>query len=103
MKYKNKISLYLSFVKPFYAASLLLTSVCVWLGLKFGMSIFGVLFYFKVFSMSLVFYVADVYSSRKYYYYYNLGFSKRGLWLPVVITDVAIFLIVVLLSIYITK
>lgn len=50
--------------------------------------------------MLLVFYVADTYSSKRYYYFYNLGLSRSRLWFPVIIADLFLFLVIVLPSIY---
>ena len=58
-----------------------------------GIKTFQVLFWFKIFTLGLIFYYINSYKKKELYYYKNLGISKLKLWLPILIFDFLIFLI----------
>lgn len=57
-----------------------------------GNFILQVLFWFKILTLAITIYSINVYKRNEFYYYKNLGLSKRMLWLPILIFDFLLFL-----------
>jgi len=60
--------------------------------------IFGMLFWFKVATLGLIFYFVNSYKSKHYYYYQNLGLSKAMLWGVALGFDLFLFLFLCVFS-----
>lgn len=60
---------------------------------KNAVNLLQAIFWFKVFSLGIIFYFINSYKGKEIYYYKNLGVSKYKLWIPILIFDFSIFLI----------
>lgn len=61
-----------------------------------GWSTFIYLFWFKIISLSLIWYMMDRYRKQVYYYYFNLGLSKTLLWGFTLGIDFGLFLLLII-------
>jgi len=92
-EFKRRIRLYLTFMRSFYAANIILSLVCFWLLFKNGISIFGVLFYFKVITLGVIVYTINSIKKKEYYYYENLGIGRMKLWMSIILFDMLCYLL----------
>lgn len=93
------IRLILTFYKSFAFTSFFITFTC--LGLLYGFGAKGIymiqiLFWFKVFTLAVTVYSINIYKKNEFYYYKNLGISKRILWIPILTFDFLFFLITII-------
>lgn len=88
----RKCRLILTFYKSFLLASLVVNACCIYFFLKYGYGIFNVLFWFKIITLSLIFYYINDYKKKEFYYYQNLGISKQKLWVACLMFDFMLFL-----------
>lgn len=77
----RKARIILRFYQTFLPASWLLTACCSLIFQKWGIGTFSIFFWFKLSTMVLIFYLINTVSGKTFYYYYNLGLSKRLLWI----------------------
>jgi len=90
------------FYSGIFLANLLVTLSCVGLLMLFGtkaIEIFGVLFWYKLISMGMIFYLAIYYKKNELYYYQNLGVSKLMLGIATSVIDFILWLIVIVMVI----
>lgn len=92
------IRLILTFYKNFFLASFIITAVCAQIFWKYGIETFAVLFWFKIITLALIFYFIKTYKAKEFYYYQNLGISKITLWITTLVTDFALFVILLALT-----
>lgn len=90
---RRTVAYYLSFYRSFLPGSLLITACCAALVMRWGDSIRGVLILFKLVTDLLVIYLVSSNSPNRYYYYHNLGLSRRRLWSVTLGADFLIFLL----------
>jgi hypothetical protein len=91
----HKLKLITRFYSGIFLANFLVSLSCVFLLWSFGSKahdLLGILFWYKVISMVMVFYLAVHYKSRELYYYQNLGVSKLTLGLSTSAFDFALWL-----------
>ncbi|OKL40269.1 hypothetical protein A3841_18260 [Pontibacter flavimaris] len=60
--------------------------------------IFGMLFWFKVASLGLIYYFINSYKRKHYYYYLNLGLSRTVLWAATLGFDLFLFIFLIVLA-----
>lgn len=63
-----------------------------------GLNFFGLLFWFKIATLGLIFYFINNYKNKEYYYYQNLGISKMFLWAIILIFDFLLFLTLIIIA-----
>jgi hypothetical protein len=59
---------------------------------EYGLSIFAVLFWFKLFTLGIVFVFIRSYKNKEFYYYLNLGITRTFLWTSTFCFDFSLFL-----------
>ena len=93
---------YFSFYRGFLPASWSLTAICLFsfhvLYSTYGWNTFIYLFWFKVITLGLLWYVMDQYKKRVYYYYFNLGMSKTTLWSVTLGVDLGLYILLFILT-----
>jgi len=98
------IKLIARFYGGIFLANFLVTLSCVYL-LRFAgkdaQLLLVVFFWYKVISISLIFYTAVYYKRHELYYYQNLGISKIRLILTTSVFDFFVWLIFILLQLII--
>jgi hypothetical protein len=92
------IRLVFTFYKLYAFASLVITLSCLSIIYTWGISTFAVLFWFKIITLGLIFYYIQNFKKDKFYYYKNLGLSKKQLWIWTFAFDFILFLILSILT-----
>jgi hypothetical protein len=86
------VRLFYTFYKSFALASLLVTSCCLVLFWQYGLGIIVGLLWFKAATLAVLFYFVHLYKQKEYFYYQNLGLSKRLLWFATLGFDFTLFI-----------
>jgi hypothetical protein len=92
MQLARTTRLIFTFYKNFAFASLLATSLCIFLFWEYGYTVIGGIFWFRLAVAAVIFYFINLYKEKEYYYYQNLGFSKKLLWITTIVFDFALFI-----------
>jgi hypothetical protein len=92
LKFSRTIRLLVTFYRSFFLLNTLITLVCLFLFREYGFSIFFILFWLKLASLALVFFYIRSYKHKEFYYYQNLGLSRRLLWTTTFLFDFALYL-----------
>ena len=80
-----------TFYRSFILFSILMTACCLGLYWEYGADIFVALFWVKLLTLGLTYYFINSYKTKEYYYYLNLGLSKRILWTSILLFDFSVF------------
>ena len=93
MNLVKNIRLVLTFYKTFLLASWLITFICAEILWKYGMGTFTFLFWFKLFTLAVIFYFIKRNKSKEFFYYQNLGLFKTLLWCTSLSVDFLLFIL----------
>ena len=93
----TKISIIWIFYRSFILLSLIITAICLRVFWLYHFKIFFTIFWFKIVTLAITYYFIDVYKRKEYYYYHNLGISKRKLWTITLGFDFALFISLIIL------
>lgn len=85
-----------TFYRSFVLASIVITICCIKLLWDYDFMIFGILFWFKVATLGIVFYFINSYKSN--HYYQNLGVSRTVLWAATLSFDLFLFIFLTVLA-----
>jgi hypothetical protein len=99
----RKLRLITRFYNGIFLTNFLVTFSCVYSIRYFGDDVYkiiGLLFWYKVISMILVFYIA-VHSRKNEHYYQNLGISKLQLGFTTSVFDFMLWLVFILIQLLI--
>lgn len=98
----SRIHSIISFYLAFLPAAWALTLICILIFHRqypvYGWSTFVYLFWFKMISLGLTWYTMNRYKKQVYYYYFNLGLSKTSLWSVTLGVDLALFLVLFIVT-----
>ncbi len=95
----RKILIIITFYKSFAATSLIISLSCLSIIYTWGDDAFTALFWFKIISLGLIFYYFHSFKKDIFYYYKNLGITKKHLWITTLTFDFLLFLILLILTI----
>lgn len=101
IKMRTTIRLIITFYKSFAFASNLITLSCLYLINFYGekaIHIIQALFWYKIITLGLIFYYIHSFKKDKFYYYKNLGLTKKQLWISTLTFDFILFLILLFLT-----
>ncbi len=99
---RKTIRLIFTFYKSYAAASILITLASLYLVNLYGTKaiyILQALFWFKVITLGVIFYYIQKYKKEGFYYYKNLGLTKKHLWISTLVFDFTLFLLLVSLTV----
>ncbi|HBZ26324.1 MAG TPA: hypothetical protein DEO54_08860 [Rikenellaceae bacterium] len=63
-----------------------------------GINIFTALFWFKIITLGIIVYFINNYKRNEFYYYKNLGLSKKVLWISSLTFDFILFLTLIIIT-----
>lgn len=95
------VKLITRFYGQIFLANFLITLSCIYLikhAENQAYKIIGVLFWYKVTTIILIFYTAIYYKKNELYYYQNLGISKPQLGIVTSIVDFLLWLVLLLIT-----
>lgn len=72
--------------------SLLVDLFCIAIIVLTEFNLFSMMFWFRAVVMAIIFYFINDYKRKEFYYYQNLGVSKRFLWIATFSLNTALFL-----------
>ena len=75
-----------------------LSTICAYFFIKYGISVFSVLFWFKIITLILIFLYIKNYRHEEYYFYKNLGVGKKKLWTFSFVIDMVIYFIFTIIA-----
>lgn len=93
--YMRTVKLVWTFYRSFALVNFLVSLICVYTYLKYGehgIRILSTLFWFKVFTLGVVFYYINQRKTYEYYYYRNLGITKSKLWTAILTLEIVLFI-----------
>lgn len=93
------LRLILTFYSSFVFVSFLSTLSCLSIIYIHGEKTLTALFWFKAVTLGMIYYVINSYKKREFYYYKNLGVSKRMLWIPTLSFDFFLFLVLMIITV----
>ena len=99
MSLMKKIKLYLTFYNTFNFASIVLSIICAYFFFLHGISAFSILFWFKIITLALTFFYIREYKANEFYFYKNLGISKKALWIFSICLDFIIYFVIIIIAI----
>ena len=86
------------FYSSYFFAALVISCCCVYFYLLYGMEAFAFLFWFKVATLWLFYYFINIYKKKEFYYYQNLGISKKVLWSTTLTLDFVLFILLLIVG-----
>ncbi len=92
----HRLRIYHTFFRSFYAAGGCISLCCGWLFYRWGGGSLAPLLYFKLGTTAIVYYMVNRFKHREYYYYHNLGISKRRLWAFYEFCDLLVFVLLLI-------
>lgn len=95
------IRLLITFYKLFAFSSFVITLSCLIIIYSWGGETFTILFWLKVITLGLKFYYIENFKKDLFYYYKNLGLTKKTLWISTLTFDICVFLIFMILTLQI--
>ncbi|HAO47678.1 MAG TPA: hypothetical protein DCQ97_12175 [Chitinophagaceae bacterium] len=91
------IKLFLTFYRSYFIASFTLTGCCAYIYWLHGIDIFTFIFWLKILTLGVILLYLNTYKKKEFYYYMNLGISKKILLGTTAVFDCFIFLILIIL------
>lgn len=91
MKFIRNIRLLFTFYRYFIWASVFIDAACAYILWQNGIGAYKGLFWLKLFSMGISFYLVNEYKKHEYFYFYNFGLSKKMLWITTLAVDLLLF------------
>lgn len=80
-----------SFYRSFVFASICIDTVCLVFFFKYGLSVFKILFWFKLSTMAMIFYFFK--DKKEFYYYFNQGLSRGLMWAVTLSFDFIVYIV----------
>jgi len=88
----KKIRSVIDFYMSFAFSSIAITFACLYIVVIWGIGTFFLLFWFKIITLAMIWYLTNMYKNHEFYYYKNLGLSKRLLWTSTLSIDMILYL-----------
>jgi len=95
------LRLIITFYKSFAVMSLAITFACLYLINLYGskaLLILQALIWLKISTLGLIFYYIQNFKKEDFYYYKNLGLTKKKLWISTLVFDFALFILLLIIT-----
>ena len=92
------LRLILTFYRSFFYTTFVLNVMGVSLMYSKGINSYTLLFWYKIITLGIIFYVINLYKKKEYYYYKNLGVSKFMIWIPILSFEFIVFNLLLFLT-----
>lgn len=87
-----------TFYKNFLLLSAIITALCLRAFWAYGFVSFFGIFWCKVVTLGVTYYLVNTYKKNEYYYYQNLGVAKTLLWTVTLSFDFILFILLLILT-----
>jgi type III secretory pathway component EscU len=77
----------------------MITLLCLNIAYTYGIRTVTALFWFKIITLGLIIYFINSYKTEEFYYYKNLGFTKKFLWKTTLIFELIMFVVLLAFTI----
>ncbi|SDE27761.1 hypothetical protein [Niabella drilacis] len=94
MKPTRYIHLLSLFYRSFILFSLIVDAVAALLYRQYGSGIFPLLWLLKSGTLLLTWFTINRRKKNEYYYYYNQGISRKQIWIPLLLFDLLLFIVI---------
>ncbi len=94
----TRLKLIAGFYRNFFVASLAISLTCAYLLMELGVASLFYLFWFRVITLGLIVYYIRDYKKRDFYFYDNLGMSRRTLWTVTMLCEAMLFILLITLA-----
>jgi len=98
MTWSKKINLLFSFYLSFLAPSLILTILCGYIFQHSGIKLLPALVWFKIITTAIIFFYIQSAKRKTFFYFHNLGLSKRWLWTGTLSFDFILFCLLLIFT-----
>ena len=88
----RKAGLIINFYKSYAFSAFAISVACMYFPFVYGLSTFSALFWFKIVTLIMIYYLNNTYKHHEFYYYKNLGVSKKTLWISTLSFDFILFI-----------
>ena len=88
----KKLKLYFAFYGSFAYVSLVFSGFLAFCVYNYGFETYTLLFWGKLLTLGIIFLYIRTYKVKEFYYYKNLGLSKKSLWIFSLSLDMLIYL-----------
>ncbi len=88
-----------TFYNSFIVSTLALTASCAYMAYILGSEALMLITWFKVITSGIIVYYINNYKNKEFYYYQNLGLSKKLLWGSTMTTDFLFYILTLFLTI----
>ena len=98
MTWSKKINLLFSFYLNFLGPSLILTLLCVYIFYHTGIKLLPALVWFKIITTAIIFFYIQSTKKKTFFYFYNLGLSRKWLWTCTLSFDFVLFCLLLIFT-----
>lgn len=91
------IRIILTFYRSYFIASLVISLACASVIFANGLKVLSGVLLLKVVSLMIIYFFISAYKRPEFYYYQNLGFSKKRIWILSIITDMLLFILLLII------
>ena len=98
MKFIRHIRLFFTFYQYFLWVSVFINAACAYILWRNGIGAYKGLFWLKIFTMGVSFYLVNEYRKQEYIYFHNFGLSKKTLWITTLTFDLLLFFGIMILT-----
>lgn len=98
MKIIRNIRLLFTFYQYFIWLSVFINAASMYLLWRNGIGAYKALFWLKLVSLGVSFYVVNEFKKQELLYFYNFGFSKKSLWIITLAFDLISFFALMILA-----
>jgi len=94
---QKTIRLLITFYRNFFITTFIITCCCLFIYALYGLATFTGLFWFKISTLGIIYFAIETTKKKEFYYYQNLGVSKRLLWSATLIFDFMLFILLIII------
>ena len=87
-----------TFYNSFIISTLVLTGSCIYMFYVLGNDALTLITWFKIGTSAIIIYYINNYKNKEFYYYQNLGLSKKLLWGSTMTIDFLLYIITIFLT-----
>ena len=96
-KFLRHIRIVLTFYSSYYITSLIISLACASIVLSAGLTAMSGVLLIKTLSLVIIYFFISAYKRQEFYYYQNLGFSKKRIWVFSIMADVMLFFMLMII------
>ena len=96
-KFLRGIRIVITFYSSYFIASFIVSLACASMVFTAGLSAMSGVMLIKTVSLVIIYFFISAYKRPEFYYYQNLGFSKKRIWALSILADLLLFILLLIL------